>query len=104
MKRDATRGPNTDASGRRFSLLVVEAVWRKAQEDPVFFSFRHDACGAPISRDEYGKTTKCGWEVDHVRPVSADGSDGIDNLQPLHWENNRHKGDNWPDFTCKRKS
>jgi hypothetical protein len=22
------------------------------------------------------------------------------NLQPLYWENNRHKSDNWPTWSC----
>lgn len=30
--------------------------------------------------------------------------DDLSNLQPLQWENNRHQGDNYPDWTCKVKS
>jgi hypothetical protein len=25
----------------------------------------------------------------------------LNNLQPLQWENNRHKGDNYPNWSCK---
>ena len=31
-----------------------------------------------------------GWEIDHINP---NGGDGIGNLQPLQWQNNRAKGD-----------
>ncbi|HIP78015.1 MAG TPA: HNH endonuclease, partial [Kiloniellaceae bacterium] len=40
--------------------------------------------------------SKFGWEIDHIRPVSKGGSDRLDNLQPLYWENNRRKGDTYP--------
>ena len=39
-------------------------------------------------------------EIDHIKPVSQDGGDELSNLQPLQWENNRHKGDDWPDWSC----
>lgn len=31
-----------------------------------------------------------GWEIDHINPG---GGDGLSNLQPLHYETNRRKGD-----------
>jgi 5-methylcytosine-specific restriction endonuclease McrA len=45
---------------------------------------------------EYGQTSKYGWEIDHIKPVSKGGTDDLSNLQPLQWENNRRKGDNYP--------
>lgn len=33
---------------------------------------------------------------DHVQPVAGRGGDGLDNLQPLQWQNNQHQGDNYP--------
>lgn len=63
-------------------------------------SIRMDACGAPIKRWDYGQTSEFGWEIDHIKPVSLGGGDEINNLQPLHWQNNRHKADKWPNWTC----
>ena len=96
------RTPNTTVSSGAFSAAVVEAVWQKGQivanYDPAVY--RKDACGAWMKRNEYGKTTDWGWEIDHVRPVARGGTDDFSNLQPLQWKNNRHKGDDYPNWSC----
>jgi hypothetical protein len=99
-----TRRSSTKRDGSGFDAATIEAVWRKGTPEPGLISFRKDACGASMMRDRYGKTETWGWEIDHVIPVSAGGSDDLSNLQPLQWENNRYKSDNYPIWTCKVKS
>jgi len=95
---------STKGDGAPFDDATVEAVWRKGTEEPQYPSFRKDVCGASMQRGEYGKTQRWGWEIDHIKPVSKGGTDDISNLQPLHWENNRHKEDKWPNWDCKVKT
>lgn len=76
--------------------MLKRMVWAKAS--PVAFHdpalVRRDACGALIAYGHYGITTSnMGWEIDHIKPVSRGGRTELSNLQPLHWRNNRSKGD-----------
>jgi hypothetical protein len=101
--RNKNRERNTTTSGEPFSPDVVELVWRKAKAEPGYETFRKDVCGASMARGAFGKMTEYGWEIDHIVPVSHGGTDAPENLQPLHWENNRHKNDHYPDWTCARR-
>lgn len=96
------RNYGTHSNGGGFDLTTLRLVWNKAHPvqgyNPDFV--RRDDCGAWIEWKEYGTTNNTGWEVDHIRPVSLGGSDAAANLQPLHWQNNRGKSDNYPRWTC----
>lgn len=94
------RKPNTDIRGGSFSEETKKTVWNMAQivsgYDPS--KIRKDYCGAWIDWDKYGDTTENGngWEIDHKKPVAKGGNDDLSNLQPLQWQNNRQKSDDYP--------
>ena len=95
-----TRKHNTDRNGSNWSEQTKKNVWSKATIVDGFDStkMRKDNCGAWIEFDKHGDNSENGngWEIDHVKPVSKGGGDDLNNLQPLQWQNNRHKGDNYP--------
>ena len=71
-----------------YSEEDIQAVWEKGRivsnNDPNVW--RKDECNAWIKRTEYGnRDSQYGWEIDHIDPK---GSDDIENLRPLQWENN----------------
>lgn len=100
------RKHNTDRNGSSFTEEIKKAVWNKAQIVAGVDSTkkRKDQCGAWIEWSSHGDTTEkgSGWEIDHIKPVAKDGTDDLSNLQPLQWQNNRTKSDDYPakDF-CK---
>ncbi len=99
-----TRQPNTTTRGLNFDEDTIEAVWQKGNPEPQNAGFRKDACGATMQRTKFGKTEKWGWEIDHIMPAAKGGTDELSNLQPLQWENNRSKGDDYPNYSCKVRS
>lgn len=74
-----------------FSDVIIQKVWEKGQVvagiSPAVW--RKDQCGAWIKRTEYGnRDSQYGWEIDHISPG---GTDDLDNLRPLQWQNNVDK-------------
>ncbi len=93
------RSPNTTVQGNKFEKININFVWLKATTIPGCNPeiFRKDIFGAWIKKSQFGKVdSQYGWEIDHIKPVEKKGLDYLDNLQPLHWKNNRLKGDNYP--------
>ena len=79
-----------------FSDQVIQAVWQKGDIVPSYDPnvWRKDQCGAWMRKGHYGnRDSKYGWEIDHIKPESDNGSDELSNLRPLQWENNASKQD-----------
>jgi hypothetical protein len=99
----AMRARSKTVDGRPFSGLEKVAVWLNASPVAGRDSrvWRQDACGALMHWKDYGNCkSKWGWEVDHIVPVPLGGTDVLDNLQALHWKNNRRKGDSMDENYC----
>jgi hypothetical protein len=104
MAAAAARLPGTKVDGSPFDAATVEAVWRKATPSDRHPGLARDAFGDFIARACHGQWVSCGWQIDHIKPVAKGGTDDLENLQPLFWENNRRKGDHWPNWEGKRQA
>lgn len=83
----------------------VQLVWEKAIVLPGLDKdqYRADHCGAIIRRDQHNDNSQklsMGWEIDHIRPPAFGGTNDLSNLQPLQWENNRQKKEDYPVWNC----
>lgn len=89
------------------SQSEIDYVWNKAKSIPAWDSntYRQDYAGAWIKKSEHGNTNSLlGWEIDHQKPFSIYRDDSLENKIPLHWENNREKSDNYPNWRTKISS
>jgi len=79
-----------------FSEEYIQRVWAKGRivQGQDSAKWRKDECDAWIGRAYYGnRDNKFGWEIDHIKPESQGGSDELQNLRPLQWQNNASKQD-----------
>lgn len=89
----------TTLNGTQFCEEMKARVWTKAiivkGKDPA--KIRKDKFGNEIHYSKYGNTSnENGWEIDHSKPKAKKGTDHINNLQPLQWNENRLKSDTYP--------
>lgn len=88
-----------------FKKELILQVWEKGLIIPGLDSsiYRADHCGAIIKWDmlnDVSQPLSMGWEIDRIKPLSFGGTDDLSNLQPLQWENNRKKDEDYPAWTC----
>ncbi|MCD4744068.1 MAG: HNH endonuclease [Desulfobacteraceae bacterium] len=80
-----------------FNDETIDKVWNKASKvrglNPDLY--RKDKTGKRIFKPSHGKQSDMGWEVDHSKPKAKGGTDHLNNLQALQWEENRKKSDNY---------
>ncbi len=100
--KNVMRKANTDKDGNSWSEAMKLRIWRKGTDIPLKSNteWKRDKCGSAMKYSEYGnRNSVYGWEIDHINPISNNGSDNLDNLQPLNWAHNASKSDklNW---TC----
>lgn len=78
----------------------IEEIWGKATAVPGYdpARWRQDFAGAWIQREQYGLPTEFGWEIFHLVPVSQGGTSDVDNLYPIHRQNNLRRSNNYPMF------
>jgi len=78
-----------------FSEERQDQVWDKGKKvrgkNPDLY--RKDSQGNILYKPSYGKQSEMGWEIDHSKPKSKGGTDHLNNLNPLQWEENRKKSD-----------
>ncbi len=94
---------NKNRFGSDFSSYEIKQVWNKANQVPGYNpnQYRKDICGNWIQFSAYGDiNSQYGWEIDHIKPLSKNGSDDLNNLQPLFWKTNRDKADIYP-WNCQ---
>ena len=65
-------------------------IWQEKYGDKTRVT---DAYGTQIDKAAYGDVnSEFGWDLDHITPKAGGGGGQRSNLQPLHWKNNRAKG------------
>lgn len=96
LRKALFRNRGTTRTGRSFSEATKQIVWQMGRPIAGRPSnlWRLDRYGALMYWPDYGRTDDGGhgWEIDHILPVDAGGTDWSFNLQPLQWQNNRSKG------------
>lgn len=91
------RKPNTNRNGGAWTEQEKLSVWQKGRLIPNHpgTQWRWDVCGKVMQWSHHGnRNSDTGWEIDHINPVTNNGTDHINNLQPLNWKINSTKGDN----------
>ena len=72
----------------------IEKAWNNAKpirgKNPD--THRQDPYGNIMYKESYGKNSKMGWAIDHIKPKLKGGNDTTRNLQALNSIVNKSKG------------
>jgi len=92
-----SRNTQTSGAGNRTTYTTTgshDVVFAKAKpirgKDPALY--RKDPYGNVMYKNSYGKTSPMGWQTDHIKPKSRNGSNDIRNLQALNSTVNMARG------------
>jgi hypothetical protein len=91
--------PKMRIGGDPFDPETVKAVWNKGLPIPEYDEtiWRQDHFGNIIRFNDYAdEKSAFGWHIDHIKPVSLAGYDGLQNLEPLYWKTNIIKSERFP--------
>jgi len=77
-----------------FPEEIIHLVWSKAprdnRKDPE--NWRRDHFGRYIRKEDFGKRkSRFGWVIDFIIPAVFGGTNSIDNLRPLNWQNKKRR-------------
>ncbi|MDE7402279.1 MAG: HNH endonuclease [Muribaculaceae bacterium] len=84
----------------------IKRIWEKGIKieglDPDLY--RKDVAGALMIFTKFNDhTDEYGWSIDHIYPIAMGGDDNPVNLRPMHIENIRSKGSDFPVYFRVRK-
>ncbi|OGA26637.1 MAG: hypothetical protein A3I01_10610 [Betaproteobacteria bacterium RIFCSPLOWO2_02_FULL_65_24] len=74
---------------------LMDAVWEHGRAMPEAdpSTWRQDACGAWLRREQFGHDAEFGWKIERI---SIEGAETPDNLRPFHWRNHYDLGTGAP--------
>lgn len=99
--RPDSHTPDMSYEQRKFEDMDLEAIrladpeyhsWLKKK---VFERYCDDGGNYHSASGNYISSNRSDFEIDHIKPISKGGKTTLDNLQLLHWRENRKKGDKW---------
>src|ERR1041384_2144086 len=93
------RKPNTNIKGMPFDRATIKAVWNTGFPIHGYDAteWRRDPFGHIIRFADYAnEQSPYGWHIDHIKPVSMMGFDGLTNLEPVYWKTNIVKSEMYP--------
>lgn len=78
--------------GKPFHKDTIDRIWNKGKIVPEYDPsiWRWDRYKTLIRYSDYKKPySKYGWVIGYLKPKLTNGLDEHDNLQPVHWKNQR---------------